>query len=462
MDQTKTMPPRRHYLWVAAIGIALAGAGAWYGTQGRRPGLKNVILISIDTLRADHLSYAGYQRPTSPAIDRLAAQSLDFRRAYSQAPETLPSHASMFSSMYPSVHKAHVDTGLPLADGFTTLAERFRDNGFRTGAFVGGAQLSALWNLDQGFETYDASTLYERDEICPDDLEEILAKAERWIELHRQEPFFCFVHSYVVHEPWTPPAGYDRMFDEAYQGPLPFRMGLGDWWELNKTYSRPDDPDVRHVVSLYDGEIRYMDDHLGRFLDKLTHLGLDHRTVVVFTSDHGEEFAERGVVGRHGHTLADELLHVPLLIRVPGIKPRVVERQVRLIDLAPTLLALMNIDPGAEPLQGQNLLAHGHASGPHLPVLSERTSPAGLWVSLRYPDRKVIGLEGRTFLLHDLVSDPAEQQDIFDWDRPDHRDLVKDIQARMADNKDFRTHSAVPVELDPETEAQMRALGYIE
>ena len=155
MDQAQTRLPRRHYLSVAAIGVALAGAGVWYGAQGRRPRLKNVILISIDTLRADHLGYMGYDRPTSPAIDRFAAQSLDFHNAFTQAPETLPSHGSLFTSVYPSVHKAHVGNRLPLGEGFVTLAEHFRDGGFRTAAFVGGWQVAERWKLDQGFEVYE-------------------------------------------------------------------------------------------------------------------------------------------------------------------------------------------------------------------------------------------------------------------------------------------------------------------
>jgi len=462
MDQTKTRSPRWPYLWVAAIGIALAGAAVWYGTQGRRPRLKNVILISIDTLRADHLRYAGYERDTSPAIDRLAAQSLDFRQAYSQAPSTLPSHATMFTSVYPMVHQARVANRVPLAEGFSTLAEHFRHHGFRTAAFVEGGQMAAPWKLDQGFEVYDDVTrsagFTYRD---PQYLKEILQRATRWMERHRAERFFCFIHTYVVHLPYTPPPPYERMFDEDYQGPLPFQVTIKHTERLNETRRQPDEPDVRHLVSLYDGEIRYMDHCLGEFLDTLAELGIDDEAVLVFTSDHGEEFAEHGRVGMHGHTLADELLHVPLLIRIPGVAPQVIARQVRLVDLVPTLLSLMNLEPLDAPLQGENLVVDGVASGPDLPVLSQMASSLGAWASLRYGQRKILGLNGTEFFLYDLEQDPGEQHNVFGWHREDHLEMVKAIQGMMARNNEITSLLPPPVTLDPKTEDQLRALGYL-
>jgi arylsulfatase A-like enzyme len=434
----------------------------WALTRRPVPKPRNLILISIDTLRADHLSYAGYERPTSPAIDRLAARSLDFRNAFSQAPSTLPSHATMFTSVYPSVHGAETRSMMPLPEGHTTLAEHFRNNGFRTAAFVEGGQMAAIWNLDQGFEVYDDPT-QEMDltGYVPDVLDVILERATRWIEQHRREPFFCFIHSYVVHHPFTPRPPYDRMFDEGYDGPLPFAI-KGELKSINAFTRHRDEPDVRHVVSLYDGEIRYMDELIGRFLEWLRDTGLYDETVVVFTSDHGEEFAERGRVGVHSHTLADELLRVPLLIRVPGLEPRTVRRQARLLDLAPTLLALMDLDTGGETVQGHSLLTDRPNGEQDLPVFSEMVYPTGHWTSLRYPDRKIIARPGTRSLYHDLTADPLEQHSIFSPQSPESRELLKEVQAISARNNDFARHLAVPVELDEQAEAQLRALGYIE
>ncbi|UCG31973.1 MAG: sulfatase [Phycisphaerales bacterium] len=432
--------------------------------RGGRPPLNHVLLISIDTLRADHLSYAGYGRETSPAIDRLAAQSQVFANAFAQASSTLPSHASMFTSQYPSVHGAESKYRIPLADSFVTLAEIFRDSGFRTGAFVEGGQLAALWNLDQGFEVYDVTaTTGVMGEIWKaDDLAGILAKAAAWMEEHRDEPFFCFVQSYVVHMPYQPRPPHDRMFDEGYDGPLPQEFTYEMRERFDPLAVSPDHPDLRHVVALYDGEIRYMDQLVGMFLERLEDLGLAEDLVVVFTSDHGEEFAEHGRVAQHTETLFDELLHVPLLIRVPTMKPQIIRRQVRLIDLPPTLLALMNVDAGDVSFVGSNLLAGGTEVNEDLPVFSELVYPKRHWASLRVDDHKLLAYSPQQHALYDLRTDPREQVDVFD--RQDERvtEWVKLLQHIMSENRVRRSQVAAPVELNAEIEEQLRALGYID
>lgn len=323
--------------------------------------------------------------------------------------------------------------------------------------------MSAAWNLNQGFEVYDDPTLEQKFPAkSPECLTEVLSRARIWIEEHRKEPFFCFIHSYVVHDPYTPPEPYTRMFNQGYSGPLP------DYFDgelsvlVNARPRRPNEPDVRHVASLYDAEIRYMDEHVGMFLDWLTEIGLDDETVLVFVSDHGEEFAEHGRVGMHGHTLADELLHVPLLIRIPGTEPKTIDRQTGLIDLAPTLLALLNIYPPVEEFQGRNVFSEEATLTEHSPVLSQLPTPQGLLVSLRYPDRKIIiGSQGMP-LLFDLVQDPGERWDCYDRTARDHRLLADEVLTRMEAIKDYAGHLADTVELSPELEAQLRALGYLE
>ena len=459
MTENSTSPSRR--LWLAGLVLILALTTAiilsfWMRVK---PPVNKVVLISIDTLRADHLGYMGYHRPTSPAIDQLAAESIDFRNAFSQAPSTLPSHASIFTSVYPSVHRADPLTVTPLADGFVTLAEIFQQNGFRTAAFVEGGQLAAVWNADQGFEVYDVTEIkYGDDQWRADDVSGILAEAAAWIEEHRHESFFCFVHSYVVHAPYSPRPPYDRMFDEGYEGPLPFHIEPRVCEQLSATPRRPDEPEVRHLVSLYDGEIRYMDDHLGAFLDKLRDLGLKEETVVVFTSDHGEEFA----VGLHGYNLYDEVLHVPLFIRVPGLAPQKVDQQVRLIDLAPTLLALMNLDPGQAPFQGRNLFADGPEPPVDLPVPSELLEHSiGHGASLRMDGYKIVGIRGLYFELFDLRNDPGEQVNLFGRD-PEVDQMWKErLREFVMANKRAATQQAHPVELDAEVQRQLRALGYL-
>jgi arylsulfatase A-like enzyme len=442
-------------------GVGLAAAGVAYWAHHRKPALRNVILISIDTLRADHLSYTGYERPTSPNIDRLASESIDFRKAFSHASSTLPGHASMFTSLYPSVHRAEIKNARPLADEYTTLAEIFSEHGFRTAAFVEGGQLATIWNLDQGFETYDVTEISSGDRWLADDLVGILGKAKDWIRGHRDEPFFCFVHSYVVHFPYTPRPPYDSMFTEGYDGPLPRAMTYKELEPMNDYPRRPDEPDVRHVAALYDGEIRYMDQHVGEFIDSLDEMGLADDTVLVFVSDHGEEFAEHGRVAEHVRTLFDEVLYVPLLIRVPGMRPRRIDRQVRLVDLAPSLLALMNIDPGDVPFQGRNLFEPGAEAVGDLPVFSELVYPEKYVASLRVENHKLVLSPENKFELYDLDSDPQEQEDVFSWEFPRVATWVEQIEKIMADNRMAVKHLAAPVELSPDVERQLRALGYL-
>jgi len=441
--------------------LAATVVGAWllWGRSGR-VAFDKVILISIDTLRADHLGYAGYPRPTSPNIDRLAAESVDFREAYSQAPSTLPSHASIFTSLYPSVHKAEISTTRPLAEGFVTLAEMFQSAGFRTAAFVEGGQLETVWNLDQGFDLYDVTPF---DKTPPgDDLAGILGKARAWIDAHRGEPFFCFVHSYVVHTPYAPRPPYDRMFDEGYTGPLPFVIEEGEELDrINEETRWPHEPDVRHVISLYDGEIRYMDERVGAFLDHIAELGIDGRTVVVFTSDHGEELGDHGWVGKHAHSLYDELLQVPLLIRVPGLAPRRIETQVRLIDLAPTLLGIVGIDPDGAPFQGVDLLAAGRGPDGDLPVYSEQDYSWGYWASLRINDVKIIAEPNNEYKLLDLRKDPGELRNLYQLQPQAYGEWVSLIRDWISDCEALAGPLAQPVELTPDVERQLRALGYL-
>jgi arylsulfatase A-like enzyme len=444
---------------VVAVAVVL---GTWLYRHGSNRGaLDKVILISIDTLRADHLGYAGYPRPTSPNIDRLATESINFSEAYCQAPSTLPSHASMFTSLYPSVHKAEISTARPLAEGFITLAESFKSAGFRTAAFVEGGQLETVWNLDQGFDLYDVTPF---DKTPPgDDLTGILSKARAWIDTHRDERFFCFVHSYVVHTPYAPRPPYDRMFDEAYDGPLPFVIEEGD--ELDRINENPRwsyEPDVRHVISLYDGEIRYMDEHLGAFLKHLEELGIADQTVVVFTSDHGEELGDHGWVGKHAHSLYDELLHVPLLIRIPGTEPRRIWTQVRLIDLAPTILGIMGLDRGEAPFQGVDLLADKRGPRADLPVYSEQDYSWGFWASLRIDGVKIIAEPDNEYKVLDLDNDPRELRNLYRLKPEAYADRVRLIRDWISDCAASAGLMAEPVELTPDVKQQLRALGYLE
>ncbi len=466
-DVTHKTVSRGGVRWVILAACVVAGlsvVAALLVSPVRDSPPDKLILISIDTLRADHLGYMGYRRPTSPHIDHLATESLNFRHAFSNSAVTLPSHATMFTSLYPSVHGAKglqlsdkQEYAVPLADRFLTLAEILHDRGFRTAAFTEGGYLDSCWNLDQGFEVYNSHYLEDGVDV----LEEILDRAGAWLAEHREEPFFCFIHSYVVHGPWTPRPPYDRMFDEGYTGPIPFAVTEEQLIPFNEERHGVDNPVVRHLVSLYDGEIRYMDEQIGAFLRQLDDLGLADKTILVFTSDHGEEWGEHGYSGRHGHTLFDEIVHVPLLMRIPGVRPQEIEQQASLIDLAPTLLSLLHVDPGAAPFQGRDLLVHGPGAVEERPVFSEIVYDQRHIASLRTPRQKLVAWLNDHFFRYDLQADPQEQHSVFSWESPSDCELVRQLQSIVVANKENPAFSAKPTELDPALAQQLRALGYI-
>jgi arylsulfatase A-like enzyme len=310
----------------------------------------NVILISIDTLRADHLHSYGYERKTSPHIDKLASEGVLFKNHIAAAPATLISHASMFTSLNPSVHKAEARTRTVLDGRFTTLAEFLKKEGFMTTAFTGGGQMNKAFGLDQGFDRYD-------DENDGNGLPYAIDKVLDWLKRHKNQRFFLFFHTYQVHAPYSPPPPYDELFYPAYKGNLGKKIEGEILTQINEKVLPIEQEDLRHIVALYDGEIAFTDAQLGRLFDELKALGLWEKTLIVLTSDHGEEFDEHGIVGHHGHTLYEELLKIPLIIKFPDSSFRgvIVYQQSRGIDIFPTIIDILGFRK-PKPIQGISLL----------------------------------------------------------------------------------------------------------
>jgi len=272
---------------------------------------RNVILISIDTLRSDHLSAYGYKRLTSPHLDRLARDGIIFRNARSQAPWTLPSHATMFTSLYPSSHGARfrdnsrfLSAGVAdkLADWNVTLAEVLKAAGFRTGAFTSVAWLSGMLGFDQGFDRFEMDTKTHTATALVD-------KAIAWIAEERSRPFFLFLHFFDVHNYHSPSQFDGRHQDPDYSGALK-RKKLPMEKIVANLFESLSKEDLDYIVAKYDGAISYVDFELGRLFAWLKTRELYDGTLVVITSDHGEEFWEHGGTG-HGFTLYEEQLRVP-------------------------------------------------------------------------------------------------------------------------------------------------------
>lgn len=472
---------------LASVAAQLASPHA--GPSARpvvRAGAPNVLLVSIDTLRADHVHAYGYARETTPAIDRLAAEGVRFDLALAPAPWTLPSHVSLLTGLPPLRHGV-LDDGRRLAAEAVTLAEALRDAGYTTAGFVSAPYLEADYGFAQGFDRYDDYTVSPASEhfshravTSP----RLLDAVTRWLderESRRDDrPFFLFVHMWDPHYDFVPPPPFDRHFDPDYAGPV-----TGDDFERGGAVHAGMDPrDLAHVVALYDGEIAFTDLHLGRILDRLRASGALDRTLVVVTGDHGEEFFEHGTKG-HRQNLYDTVLRVPFVMRLPGAIPGgvVVERQVRLLDVAPTILGVVGLDapagfaagPGAagaagggeppardlRPLFDPALDPTGGGAAPGLPAAGDLHGELG---SLRTERAKLVfgSYKGRPVAeLYDLAVDPGEQRNLVGM-APALEAPLRDALARTRQGIADEPALSRDIQLDEDHRRRLRALGYVE
>jgi arylsulfatase A-like enzyme len=355
--------------------------------QARPP---NLVLISLDTLRARSVSAYGHTRRTTPALDRrLAARGALVRFAITPAPYTPPAHMTMLTGLEPCVHDVHGN--LALSPEHVTIAEILRAKGYRTAAFTEDGLLLAGAGFDRGFDAYVENRSAAEDPALGRDT---FAAAEHWVERSSRPPFFLFIHTYQVHAPYAAPRGYGQLFGHG---------------------SRTSKRDV--TETLYDREVRYTDDLLAGFLDTLARRDLGAHTIVVVTSDHGEGFGEHFWFG-HGFDLHDEVLLVPLIIRAPGLVTpgTIVEKQVGLVDLAPTLLELVGAEPPSG-IQGRSFAAELTGRGlafderPLVSYLGDGSAYAIRTSGSKYIQRIRNGtIVGERY--YDLTSDPEETRNL--------------------------------------------------
>jgi arylsulfatase A-like enzyme len=344
----------------------------------------NVLFISIDTLRADHLGCYGYKQPTSPNIDRFAAESVLFSDATAHAPSTEPSHASMFTSLLPVHHGGLRAKHRPVSEKVRMMAEILKDAGLRTVSFNGGGQVAASYGFDRGFEIYDSSTGRFADKV---------GKAVLWLQNNKDQRFFMFLHTYEVHAPYAPAARHMELFDAGYTGNLPDEIMPKLLIDINDGVRHIDEQDARHIVAAYDAGIHSVDAAFGALHNYLKKSGLLDKTIVIFTSDHGEELGEHGQMGRHSHALYDELLHVPLIIRLPGgrVASGVIDELVRGIDLLPTVTELLGL-ASLEQFSGTSLvpLLGRQEAAPRLAISQLDSNEPVLPASVRTKASKLI------------------------------------------------------------------------
>lgn len=415
-----------------AIVIALATMAVvlamWWGRSQHESPI-GIVLVTLDTTRADRLSPYGLMDVSMPALDRLAREGIVFDQATSVAPLTLPSHTSMFTGLFPPAHGVRDNGDRGLADKYTTLAEVLWSQGFRTGAFVGSVVLDADRGLAQGFDTYrNAVSLVDAGGHARQRRgDEVVTDAAAWLDQLGNSRFFLWAHLYDPHRPYDPPEPYRSRFGDAYVA-----------------------------------EIAFADAQIGRLLDALDERGLSDRTIVVVAGDHGESLGEHGERD-HGIFIYESVLRVPFMIRAPGVAPARSAAVVRLVDLMPTVLDLLGVS--APRMDGVSLtrLMKGEVSDLHLEAFAESQYP------LRFGWSSLGALrEGRFKVIHaprpelyDLAVDPFEESNIYATRQPLADAMIRRLQALTNEFESSNPVHDGRADVPPEVAERLSALGYV-
>lgn len=408
------------------LAVLLAGCG------DGAPENPNLVLVTMDTVRADRLGSYGYKAAETPSLDRLAAEGVRFAQASSVVPLTLPSHASLLSGLLPPHHGVRNNGAGAFPEGTATLATFLAGQGYRTGAFLGAFVLDRRFGLAHGFEVYDdeierapgAAVVLEAERPGS----QVMDRALAWLGREDSRPFFLWIHLYDAHAPYTPPPA----------------------WR------------ARHPGRPYDGEIAAVDAQVGRLLAELGRRGLAERTVVAVTADHGEGLGEHGE-DTHGLLLYEPTLRVPLLVRAPGLPARTVETPVSLVDLGPTLAGLLGKTfpaPAGRGLDGRDLSEALRGGG--------EPAPADLYAETRYPAifgwsplaalrrREIKYIASGAPELYDLRRDPQETTNL-----AGDPEKTRGFATRLAQIEAGAVAPRKTPAPDAETRARLASLGYV-
>ena len=419
----------------------------------------NIILISIDTLRADHLGCYNYPRNTSPFIDKFKENSVLFEFCIAQSPSTLTSHASMLTSLIPSHHGAFFFREQALPDDRQTMAELLKQKGYRTVSFNDGGQIAPKFGLNQGFDIYES--IRDDNKVERLNFYLIVNKTMNWLYQNPDEKFFLFLHTYETHHPYTPKKRQLELFESNYNGDLNWQVTVEMIERINNGEIKLTEEDKQHIVNTYDAEIRSMDESFGLLIRYLKEKKLYDNTLIIFTSDHGEEFGEHGTWAMHSHTLFNDQLHVPLLLKLPGSKyaPGKVDHLVRSIDILPTVMDLLG-EKMSKDFEGGSLvpLIKGVPPKKLVFAISQRdmkqTYVPAYW-SVMTPKWKLYNAK-----LFDLLNDPGELTDV----AKTHEDLKTSLQ-KYALKYLKRKSKKFPVKkvvLDDELREKLKSLGYLD
>ncbi|MDH7494291.1 MAG: sulfatase-like hydrolase/transferase, partial [Candidatus Saccharicenans sp.] len=410
-------------------------AGFWKKQGVKKP---NVLLITLDTTRADHLPLYGYNGVQTPHLNELGASGVIFEQCATASPLTLPAHCSILTGYYPPYHGVRVNGNNALADAQLTAAEIFSAAGYRTAAFIAAFVLDGRWGLKQGFDYYDDH--FDLKKYKQLDLgtvqrpgNEVVDSALKWLEENGHQPFFAWVHLYDPHLPYKPPEPYFSQY--KYYPP----------------------------VSLYDGEIAFMDEQIGRLYSWLKSQGLDRRTVIILVGDHGEGLGDHGELA-HGYFIYDYAVHVPLIVTSPKpeLQGRRVKSQVSVVDLLPTMAEMAGLK--VPTTQGRSLtrLMAGKREA-EVPAYSESLIP-----NMHFGWSPLLGLRTTEFKfidaprpeLYDLKNDSKELSDVQNRYPEVGLKLKRELDA-LLEEISLGAPEPQAASLDSETIERLAALGYI-
>jgi arylsulfatase A-like enzyme len=465
--------------------------------EKEKPGKpQNVILIWADTLRRDHLSFYGYSRDTSPHLSKMAHEGVTFADAISQATWTKVSTPSMMTSLYPITNGVH-EFYDRLPSSATTLAEVFYDSGYATLNFSGVLFTGKFTNLHQGFEEVNEDVSLS-DITSSKNTREYMDRLLPWLESHRSTPFFVFLHLFDPHDPYKPRPPYDTLwadpnYDKQHQKetekvlevithPLMKMFHMPNQAELSKVGIDPKKY-IEHNKNLYDGAIRGMDSEIGRLMERLRHLKLDKNTLIVFATDHGEEFLEHGA-SFHGQSVYGELTNTALIFWSPEFLPKgkVVKETVENLNLMPTILELCGLK-GPKEMQGESMVplfqSVATSAWRKRPAISERANAggdhgnpppsnyeaysivSGKWKLIHHSLRQ----EGQPeFELFDRSNDSFDQNNVAEQNPEIVQQLAKELKLwkQKAGSVKLKPDSESTSNMTPEEIERLRSLGYIQ
>jgi arylsulfatase A-like enzyme len=480
----KRMEVNRRVIWLVAILLLIVSFSIFFNRTNlmsllfsnesgesasyKCPGC-NVILITMDAVRPDHLGCYGYERNTSPNIDKLASEGVLFKNAISRAPWTIDSIASIFTSLYH--HNVRItkdkENNVITINGITdtTLAEVLKEKNYSTASFVTAGLLDPSVGFDKGFDTYVWNNLTDRSASTLTDA------VMGWIGENYKKPFFLYLHYIDPHAPYESPAPYNTLFvnDSFYNessGTIPKLLedinGVGGIPSFALLDNRTD---IAYYISQYDGEIAYVDKNIGLLIDKLESLNLTNKTLIIVTADHGESMGEHDMYFTHDILLYDTLLKVPLVMKYPNrMKPKIVDIQVRSIDIAPTIFDFLNIKinntiDGVSLLpiifEGANVSLEAYSRVAHYePGASIRTNE---WKFIYNTNSKIEEL-------YDLKEDPGELNNIVDQ-KPEVAEKLKQKLLVWLAKGEIKflgqTKEINPKEISEELKEKLKSLGYL-